>query len=259
MNILITGATGFVGGYLIQALLEQPNARLYALVRTCTKLLPEHQNNVICLEGDLLDTKFVEEALADVRPDVIYHLAGQASEPESWANPWQTYQTNLLIQLNLFNGILALGLNSKMLCVTSGKVYGAVPEAEMPITESADLCPNNPYGVSKATQDMMARQYFLSHSLHSISARPFNHIGPRQTPEFVTASFAQQIALVEAGQAKPVIRVGNLAAKRDFTDVRDVIDAYLLLMEHGTPGEAYNIGSGQAISIQKILDIFLDF
>ena len=135
---------------------------------------------------------------------------------------------------------------------------GLFPKTQMPITEIADLCPNNPYGVSKAAQDMMARQYFLSHSLPVISARPFNHIGPRQTPEFVTASFAQQIALVEAGKVEPIIRVGNLDAKRDFTDVRDVIAAYLLLMDRGTPGEAYNIGSGQAVSIQKILDILLD-
>ena len=109
MNILITGATGFVGGYLISALLEQLDGRLYGLVRTCDKLLPEHQGKVTCFEGDLLDATFVEKVLHDVNPDIIYHLAGQASEPASWANPWQTYQTNLLIQLNLFNAILALG------------------------------------------------------------------------------------------------------------------------------------------------------
>ena len=258
MRVLITGISGFVGGYLALSLLTQPEATLYGVVRNRAKLLPELVEQVKIFQGDLSDVPFVDGLLTQAKPDVVYHLAGQASVSHAWSDPWQTFQANVLPQLNLLQGIIKHGLAPHFLSVISSKVYGDIPPHQMPITESVVLAPDSPYGVSKAAQDMLAQQYFLSHSLPIIRARPFNHIGPRQTPDFVTASFAKQIAMVEAGLAEPVIYVGNLSAKRDFTDVRDVVAAYRLLMTKGTPGEAYNIGSGQAVSVQHILDTLID-
>lgn len=259
MRVLITGVSGFVGSYLATALTSIANVELYGIVRHPARLAPDIASRLTLFQGDLVDTGFVFNLLEQVKPAMIYHLAGQASEPQSWADPWQTYQTNLLSQLNLFQGLLQGGFESRFLSITSGKVYGEVAAAAMPITENAPLQPNSPYSVSKAAQDLMARQYFVSHQMPIIRVRPFNHIGPGQSAEFVTASFARQIALVEAGLHEPVIRVGNLNVSRDFTDVRDVVRAYLLLMEAGELGEAYNIGFGQAISIQNVLDILLGF
>jgi GDP-4-dehydro-6-deoxy-D-mannose reductase len=148
-------------------------------------------------------------------------------------------------------------LKTRMLVVASNEIYGAVPPDKLPVDENAPLEPNNPYGVSKVVQDLLARQYFLSHSVDVIRARSFNHLGPRQSPQFVAASFARQIAEAEAGLREPVIYVGNLAAQRDFTDVVDVVRAYALLMEKGRSGEAYNVASGRPRSVQSLLDTLL--
>jgi len=208
--------------------------------------------------GDLLSEDFVKDVLQQVKPEAIYHLAGQASVSSAWTKPWQTLQLNVRPQLNLFKGIIALGLETRFLSVTSSKVYGHACDAQVPFVEQEPVCPDNPYSLSKVTQDLMAFQYHLSHRLNIIRARPFNHIGPRQRPDFVTPAFARQIAMAEAGLTPPVVKVGNLAAARDFSDVRDVVRAYTMLMEKGRPGEAYNIGSGRAVVIQDMLDTLID-
>ncbi|RME43990.1 MAG: SDR family oxidoreductase, partial [Caldilineae bacterium] len=244
----------FAGGYLAEELAKDPALSLYGVTRRAQPLRPPLHERVTCLHGDLRSAAFVREVLAQVRPDVIYHLAGQAFVPEAWSKPWETVEANVRPQLNLFQAMIDLGLAARFLSVTSSKVYGHAPAERMPLREDAPFSPDNPYGVSKATQDLLARQYYLSHRLPVIVARPFNHIGPRQKETFVTASFARQIALAEAGVRSPVVRVGNLSAARDFTDVRDVVRAYILLVEKGRPGEAYNVGSGRAVVVQAILE-----
>jgi len=254
VRVLITGVAGFAGGYLAEELAKDPAWTLYGVTRKPVALRPPLRERVTCLSGDLRSAGFVRDVLAQARPDVIYHLAGQAFVPAAWSKPWATMEANVRPQLNLFQAMIDLGMKARFLSVTSSKVYGHAPAECMPLREDAPFCPDTPYGVSKATQDLMARQYFLSHQLPVIVARPFNHIGPRQKETFVAASFARQIALAEAGARSPVVRVGNLSAARDFTDVRDVVRAYILLVEKGRPGEAYNVGSGRAVPVQRILE-----
>ena len=258
MRVLITGVTGFVGSYLADALIDDPAQKLFGVIRDPEKLRPGLQGQLTCYVGDLESESFVYHVLKEVQPQVIYHLAGQAFVPTAWSHPWQTFQTNVLPQLNLFKSLIDLNLRPRFLSVSSAKVYGQVAESHMPIKEDAPLWPDSPYGVSKATQDLMAHQYYLSHHMPIIRVRPFNHIGPRQAAHFVTATFAQQIALAEAGRSEPVIQVGNLTVQRDFTDVRDVVRAYRLLIEKGLAGEAYNIASGKAIAIEQILNKLLN-
>jgi len=259
VRVLITGITGFVGQHLAQMLLAEQSVILFGAARNLSKLSPELRRQTTCFEGNLQSKAFVVSVLQQAQPTHIYHLAGQASEPQAWSSSWDTFQTNLLPQLNLFQGMLELQLQSRFLSVGSSKVYGAATLQELPINEEKAFMPDSPYGVSKAAQDLMAQQYYLSHQLPIIRVRPFNHIGPGQSSDYVTASFARQIALAEAGLSDPNIQVGNLSAKRDFTDVRDVVAAYLLLMAQGTPGQAYNIGSGNAVAIQTILDTLLTY
>lgn len=256
MRILITGVTGFAGGYLTTYLAQQTSAELFG-VDIHSRILPQLQDRVTLFVGDLQSEAFVLETLQQIQPDVIYHLAGQPFVPTAWSKPWETIQLNVLPQLNLIKGLIELGQNPRFLSVTSGKMYGLTPDHLIPLKEDTPFHPDNPYDLSKVTQDLMAQQYFLSHRLNIIRARPFNHIGPRQTSRFVTAAFAEQIARIEAGLIEPVMQVGNLAVARDFSDVQDIVRAYVLLAEKGRPGEAYNIGSGRAVAVQQILDILL--
>ena len=197
--------------------------------------------------------------LADVRPDAIYHLAGQAFVPTAWADPWSTLENNIRPQLNILQAMVKQKSKARLLIVASNQVYGPVTADQLPVNEETPLRPDNPYGVSKVAQDILGLQYFLSHGIDVLRVRAFNHIGPRQNPVFVSASFARQIAQIEAGLTEPVIRVGNLEAKRDFTDVIDVMRAYTLLVDYGEPGEAYNVGTGRAYSIRYLLDVLLSY
>jgi GDP-4-dehydro-6-deoxy-D-mannose reductase len=208
-------------------------------------------------QGDLLDAAFVRGLVRKVCPTHIFHLAAQPSIPVSWAKPIETFQNNVLGQLNLLEAVVESKPKTRVLVVGSRDEYGLAQPTEMPINENNPFRPNNPYSVSKIAQDMLGYQYFLSHGLSVIRVRPFNHIGPRQNEEFVASSFAKQIAEAELGLREPTIYVGNLDAKRDFTDVRDMVRAYWLALTKGRPGEVYNLGSGQAVRIGEILRILL--
>jgi len=207
--------------------------------------------------ADLQDPAAVTDLLIQIKPDHIYHLAAQAYVPLSWQDPWHTFENNVRPELNILQAMVTESINARLLVVASNEVYGTVSPENLPVSEEAPLRPNSPYGVSKVAQDLLAFQYFLSHQVDVIRVRAFNHLGPRQSPRFVAASFARQIAEIEADLREPVLYVGNLAAKRDFTDVTDVVHAYALLMEKAKAGETYNIGSGKARSIQNLLDILL--
>jgi len=208
-------------------------------------------------EGDLRDPGFAAQAVAEAAPERVYHLAGQAFGPAAWSEPWETFETNVRGQLNVLMALSGSPSPTRVLVVGSIEAYGTVAAARLPFTEEMPLRPANPYAVSKAAQDLLALQYHLSEGLHVVRVRPANHIGPRQDEMFVVSSFARQIAEIEAGLRPPVLLVGNLEAERDFSDVRDVARAYLLALEEGLPGEAYNVGSGHPVAISAIVEWLL--
>jgi GDP-4-dehydro-6-deoxy-D-mannose reductase len=247
----VTGATGFVGRHLIHELTQAlPAAEIHGTA-LAEEAVPYHLHKI-----DLKDTAGVCALIDAVRPDHIYHLAALASPRLSFADPWGTLENNIRSQLNLFLACLENGDAPRILVISSAEIYQTDTD---PLDENTPFNPTSPYGVSKIAQDMLAFQYAQTHHLPILRARPFNHIGPGQAAGFVATDFALQIARIEAGQQPPVIRVGNLAARRDFTDVRDVVRAYRLIVERGQPGAVYNIATGAAYSIQDLLDILLSF
>ena len=258
MRYFITGVGGFAGSHLAYYLLA--NARPGDEVWGCDlsgDRRPYHGMALRLLAADLRDSAQVRRVLEQARPDRIFHLAGQAFVGDSWADPWPTLETNLRSQVNLCEAVLAAGLEPRMLVLGSAEEYGRVAPEDLPVRETCPLRPDSPYAVSKVGQDLLGLQYHLSHRLPIVRVRPFNHIGPRQNRKFVAPAFASQVAAIEAGQQPPVIRVGNLGARRDFTDVRDMVRAYALAVEHGEPGEVYNLGSGCSWSIRELLDTLL--
>jgi GDP-4-dehydro-6-deoxy-D-mannose reductase len=258
MRALITGINGFVGGHLAEHLLALGGWELCGLARQAAGRQP-HTGDIQVIVADLSELDQVVAVLERAQPEVIFHLAGQSNVPRSFENPAATLTTNILGQLHLFQAVLRLRLNPLLLIVGSNEIYGQVEPEDLPLTEATPLRPVNPYAVSKATQDLLAYQYHISHRLRTIRLRPFNHIGPRQSEQFVVSAFAAQIARIEADQQAPVIRVGNLTAERDFTDVRDMVRAYALAAQHGQVPLAYNIGSGRSVSIRWLLDTLLTF
>ncbi|HZY41940.1 MAG TPA: GDP-mannose 4,6-dehydratase, partial [Anaerolineae bacterium] len=256
MRALITGVAGFVGGHLAEAIQAETDWQVWGTI------LDEADRafvvaKVTAIPTDLRNPTAVRELIDQVRPDVVFHLAGQAYVPQSWADPWGTYETNIRSQLNVLEAISAARLTPRIIAVASNEVYGLVRAADLPIDEDTPLRPNSPYGVSKVAQDFMGLQYWLDRKLPVIRVRPFNHIGPRQNDRFVAPSFARQIVEIERGLKPPVLKLGNMAAQRDFTDVRDMCRAYLACAQRGEPGETYNIGAGRARSVREMLDIML--
>lgn len=259
MRVLITGADGFVGPYLINHLLAATDLEIVGTVYKY-RLQPDpdfESARVQLLRLDLLENEVVDDVLRRYRPDFIVHLAGQAFVPLSWQKPRLTFELNVFTTLNLFQGVIAANLTTKILVVGSGAEYGDVDPQDSPVDEDTPLRPTSPYAASKVAQDMLAWQYHVSQGLHTVRVRPFNHIGPGQSDVFVTSNFAKQIAQIEAGGQPPLLRHGNLEAERDFTDVKDIVRAYWLILNHGQPGKVYNVGSGQAVSIGQILDKLL--
>jgi GDP-4-dehydro-6-deoxy-D-mannose reductase len=254
---LITGITGFAGGHLAAHLQDRGDIDVCGVAHDMGYGVDHLERPVPVVIADLRDPAVVEQLLLDVRPDHIYHLAAQAYVPTSWRSPWDTFENNVRPELNILQWMVREGLKARLLVVASNEVYGVVSPDKLPVDENTLLEPANPYGVSKVVQDLLGRQYFLSHGVDVIRARAFNHLGPRQSPQFVAANFARQIAEAEAGLREPLVRVGNLQAQRDFTDVVDVVRAYALLMEKGRSGEAYNIGSGRPRSVESLLNTLL--
>jgi GDP-4-dehydro-6-deoxy-D-mannose reductase len=261
MRVLITGITGFAGSHLADYLLaEQPGVEIYGICRWRSRRenITHLGDRVQLAEADLRDGSSLRQVVADVRPDAIFHLAAQSFVPTSWRAPTETLTTNIAGQSNLFEAVRSVGLDPVIQIAGSSEEYGLVLPDEVPIRESNPLRPLSPYAVSKVAQDLLAYQYFRSYGMKTVRTRGFNHTGPRRGDVFVSSNFAKQIAAIEAGRQQPVIRVGNLDAVRDFTDVRDMVRAYYLLLTNGEPGEVYNIGTGKARSIQQLLDCLLD-
>lgn len=257
MRVFITGATGFAGSHLVDLLLDGGHDVL-ALVHEATSHqgLPSNEH-VQPVAGDLLDPDALVAAVATARPDIIFHLAGQAYPARSWIDPAGTFAVNAGGTANLLRAAAEYG-RPRVVVVTSAEIYGPVSADELPLTEQTAPHPRHPYGVSKLAAGELARAYWERYELPVIEARPFNHIGPRQAAGFVVPDFASQLAAIRLGRSEPFIRVGNLNPERDFTDVRDVAAAYLLLAEAGRSGEAYLICSGQAVSIRHLLETLIE-
>ena len=258
MRVLITGITGFAGSHLADTCVAQ-GAEVWGLTQTPAPQpnLAHLGDRIKLLTANITDEAGMHAALGQIKPDRIFHLAAQAHVPTAWREPAETLATNILGQLNIILALQQHVPTARLLAVSSSNVYGMVEEEDLPVNETAPFRPADPYAVSKVGQDMLALQYWQSHSLHIVRVRPFNHIGPRQAPDFVIARFARELAQMEADIVPPLLKVGNMSAKRDFTDVRDVARAYWLALEKGTPGAVYTIGSGAARSIDEMLQIML--
>ncbi len=247
---MIIGAAGFVGSYLIQYLKED-GMEVYA-----TKLPHEKIENedARIFDLDILDREAIVSLLFEIRPDYIFHLAAQSSVGLAWKNPGLTIDVNIKGSVNVMDAVRELYYKPRVLLIGSGEEYGHIKPGETPIGEENMIRPGNIYAATKVCQNMIGNIYAQAYDMELMMVRAFNHIGPTQAPMFVVADFCKQVAEIEQGLRKPVMYVGNLEAKRDFTDVRDVVRAYALLIKYGMPGETYNVGSGYAISIREILD-----
>ena len=250
MKTMVIGAAGFVGSYLIEAIRKNLHSEVVATKLPHETILTDHADIV---DLNILDEQQVKEVLEAEQPDYIFHLAAQSSVALSWKNPKLTVDINIKGAINLLDRIRQLAHQPKVVVIGSGEEYGYIKEGMVPIREDNPLFPGNIYAITKACQNAMATIYSDAYGLDIVLVRAFNHVGPRQLPQFVVADFCRQVVEIEKGMKEPVIRVGNLTAKRDFTDVRDVVNAYTLLMMYGRRGETYNVGSGHAVAIQDIL------
>jgi GDP-4-dehydro-6-deoxy-D-mannose reductase len=259
-SALITGITGFAGSHLAEYLLaEHPDVEVFGIYRWRSRMenIEHLDRRVTLVEADLRDYTSMHAALARSRPDYVFHLAAQSFVPASWTAPSETLVTNIAGETNLFEAVRALGLDPVIQIACSSEQYGLVLPTEVPITEDNPLRPLSPYAVSKVAQDFLGYQYFQSYGMKVVRTRGFNHTGPRRGQVFVTSNFCSQVAAIEAGLQEPVIRVGNVDAIRDFTDVRDMVRAYWLAVTRARPGEVYNIASGTGITIRALLDKIL--
>jgi len=262
MNILVTGATGFVGSHLIEYLLRKDGVVTYATRRRRSNMEGVRHlldvPRVKWVSMDIADSHSVQHLIEMSRPDFCFHLCAQSYVPSSWNAPQETMVTNVIGTINLFEAIRAVCPEARIQVAGSSEEYGMVMENELPISEANPLRPLSPYGVSKVAEDLLGYQYFKSYGLNIVMTRGFNHTGPRRGEMFVCSNFAKQIVEIEKGKRENCMRVGNLEAKRDFTDVRDMVEAYWLSLEKGEPGEAYNICSGKCFSMREVLDMLLE-
>ena len=261
-KVLITGITGFAGSHLANHLLSKKDYQVNGtfLIEGSLKNVDKIRDKIKTIRVDLNDSEQVFKIVKDIRPDLVFHLAALAGSGESFVNPAKTVTNNITLEINLLEAIKRNNLlDTKILVISSAEVYGLVKKEDLPIDEETPFMPTNPYAVSKLAQDFLGLQYFLSYGLKVVRARPFNHIGPRQSTNFAISSWSSQIAQIEKGKHEPVLLVGSLEAYRDFTDVRDMAKAYLLLIEKGKSGDVYNLGSGNSYKISDILKILLSF
>jgi GDP-4-dehydro-6-deoxy-D-mannose reductase len=247
---LVTGAAGFAGSHLLDAL-SRDGVETIAWHRPGGSP-PREVPGVTWQAVDLLNRQDVARAIGAVNPAAVYHCAGAAHVGRSWSTSEQTLAVNVLGTHHVIEGLREAAADARLLIPGSALVYAAADE---PLTEDHPLAPSSPYGLSKLAQEMAGWNNGVAPAI--FLARPFNHFGARQDPRFVTSGFAQRIADIEAGRRAPVLAVGNLEARRDLTDVRDVVRAYRLIVERGVPERPYNVCTGTAIAIRDLLDIFL--
>lgn len=260
MKVLITGITGFAGSHLAEFLLKE-GCEVYGIARWRSKTdnIEHILSELKLVNADVRDGYSLQKVFGEVHPDYCFHLAAQSFVLESWNSPLETLSTNILGTTNVLEAVKQKCLECRTLIAGSSEEYGLVFEDEIPIKENNPLRPMSPYGVSKVATDKLGTLYYMSYKLPIVVTRAFNHTGPRRGEVFATSTFAKQIAEIENKNRKPIILVGNLQAKRDWTDVRDVVKAYWLAITEGVPGEAYNICSGKAIRVGDMLDVLLNY
>ena len=257
MKLLLTGVAGFVGGHLVEVLrAEAPEVQVVGLDSRPGPRVKALGVDVVT--ADIEDGEAVRAAVGRVRPDYIAHLAAQSSPQRSWDDAEGTLRTNVFGLLNLMEGARQHGLRPRVLAVGSAEEYGQVRPEDLPVREDAPLRPLTPYAVSKVAQGFLGLQYTLTGGVDVIRTRTFHHTGPRRGEAFAESSFARQVAEIEAGRRPPVLEVGNLTSVRDFTDVRDVVRAYWLLLQRGEPGQVYNVCSGSGTRLSELLRLLVD-
>ncbi|RLS59722.1 MAG: NAD-dependent epimerase/dehydratase family protein [Planctomycetota bacterium] len=259
-RVLITGITGFAGSYLAEHL-QGYAGEIHGISRSekWPENIPSHLQKIPLHTSNFKDSVQVASVLKKINPTHIYHLAGFAQTGKSFTNTSEAWAANLGAPQILYDAIKKSGITAKVLFAGSGLIYGTAKYNKEIKTESSELMPQSPYASSKAAADLLSYQIWVNDGIEIIRARPFNHIGPRQSIDFAMASFSKQIAEIELLKKPPIIKTGSLSAFRDLTDVRDTVKAYAGLMEHGKPGEAYNIGSGKNIRISDALKILVSF
>jgi len=269
-KVFITGIGGFAGSHLREFLEKQKGWEIFGtdIVRPVilgSEATPESDSGQARMTSklikkfsvDLTDYGKVEGLIRQVRPDYIVHLAALTSPAKSFSSPYDTLENNIKAEINLLEAVKNENIKARLLIIGSGDEYGLVNPKDNPVSEDQPLRPTSPYAVSKITQDFLALQYALAYKMDIVRVRPFNHIGARQNPNFVVPAFAKQIAEIEKGSKKPEIKVGNLSAVRDFTDVRDMVEAYYLALLNGKTGDVYNLGSGRGYKMEEVLNLLL--
>ena len=254
---LVTGINGFVGSHLADLLIAKGYEVSGFTFSRDVSNLKHIESQVSMFYGDIRDAETIESVISQVEPDFLYHLAGSAFVPDADANPKFVFEVNAMGTLNLLEAIRRLQIKIRVLVVCTGEVYGQVPEENLPVSETQPMMPASFYGMTKACADLIAQQYAITFQMDVIRARPYNHIGPRQSEQFVCSSFAKQIVEIEKGCREPVLHVGNLQARRDFTDVRDIVRGYCTILVGARSGAVYNIGSGRAWKIEELVKILV--
>jgi GDP-4-dehydro-6-deoxy-D-mannose reductase len=255
MKILITGVTGFAGSHLADFALARGDVEVFGTARwrSPNQNIEHIADKITVIDADLRDASSIESLVADIKPEWIFHLAAQSYVVSSWKLPSETITTNIVGTINIFEAVRRAKYSPRILVACSSEEYGYVEPDEVPITEDNPLRPLSPYGVSKVGQDLLSYQYFKSYGVEAVRTRAFNHTGPRRGRVFVCSNFAIQIVEAQKG-LRPHVNVGNLDAVRDFTDVRDTVQAYWLALEAAEAGEVYNICSGTGFSIRDVLE-----
>lgn len=260
MNVMITGITGFAGSYLAEYLVNKPGVNVFGLKRWNSPLEDIYpiMDKINLINFDLGDPHSIYRAVKEAKPDKIFHLAAQSYVPMSFKAPFDTMRANVFGTISLLEAVLETGLDPVIHVCTSSEVYGQVEEEDLPINENTPFRPQSPYGVSKVAEDLTAYQYHQTYGLKIVRTRSFTHTGPRSKQVFVAPAFAKQIAEIELGVKKDnTIHVGNMDSVRTFLDIRDMVEAYWLLTEKGTPGEAYNIAGTHTCTIGEMLTTLL--
>lgn len=256
MRTLVTGADGFAGSHLAEYLLSQ-DQEVIALVRNEKEAanLASFRSRLHLEEVEVRDEARVLKVLRNTKPERIYHLAAMSSPSASIGDPRLTYDVNFGGTLNILCAWRQLQFDCRLLFVSSADVYGSPRNEDLPLREDAPFRPANPYAGSKAASELLACQFFQSYGLPIVRVRPFNHTGPRQSEAFFCSNLARQIAEIDAGGRPFNVTTGNLKVRRDFSDVRDIVRGYFLLLEKGEGGDVYQLCSGQPVPLESILQI----
>lgn len=259
-KILITGINGFVGPYLVNEL-QKYDYSIFGLSREGKS---DIKNDVVIVTGDLLDKVGIFKILTDVKPDIIFHLAAQSKPGYSFKEPQETFESNVIGTINLFECVRGLkndlaDYNPRVMMVGTSEEYGLVEKKDLPLVESSRFNPANPYAISKLSCYFLSMMYVRAYKFDLIYLVPFSHIGPGQKEGFIVPDVCKQIVEIEQGKKEPVLSTGNLSVYRDYTDVRDMVKAYVALIEKGVGGERYNLCSGKAVQIEELVEILLSF